>query len=80
MEIPDSVSQAMRDGYMTYQKLLARQNAMHKYWHKEQLVDLTLLVDVMSATYNALNRLIDANTKATVSTSPVFRRTNFRAR
>ena len=61
MEIPESALKAMRDGYATYQRLVARQNTMHQRWQKEQLEDLTLLVEIMSATHNALKRLIDAN-------------------
>ncbi|HLK80956.1 MAG TPA: hypothetical protein VKT99_05595 [Xanthobacteraceae bacterium] len=61
MEIPESALKPMRDGHAAYQRLLARQTTMHQRWQKGQLEDLTLLVEIMSATHNALKRRIDAN-------------------
>ena len=61
MEIPESALKFMRDGYSTYQRLVARRNTMDQRWQKGQLEDLALLVEIMSATHNALKHLIDAN-------------------
>jgi len=63
VEIPENVYQAMRAGALAWQKfvVLAKANDSKRVWTKEQTQQWALLAEVVTATHNALLRLLEAN-------------------
>ena len=61
MDIPDNVYQALKDGQSAWHQLVLTVPGNRARWSDEQVRQLALLTDLISQTFNALHRLVMAN-------------------